>query len=260
MKIKPIIIIFSCFCIYFILDDLCFNFLRNILDQTIQNRGISHNISYLVLGLPLFIGVLLIDKPVNFLKNLGLNSSLFIGLIFSIICTLPMFIGFAFLFPFNSELTMNEFLIAGIAAALFEELYFRGFLFGLPFKYSRLGFILSVISGAVLFALIHLYQSQDLTTLIGIFLTTFIGAIIFSWVYVEWKFNLWVPIGLHFFMNVSWMLFSVSDNALGDLYANIFRIITILLIFTITFIYKRRFKIPFCITKKSIWIISDKLK
>jgi len=39
--------------------------------------------------------------------------------------------------------------------------------------------------------------------------------------------NLWVPIGLHLFMNLHWMLFSAGDNALGSIYANVFRAITI---------------------------------
>jgi membrane protease YdiL (CAAX protease family) len=215
--------------------------------------GISHNISYLIFGIPLFVGVLLLSKPKDFFRNLGLSTSIRKAAVFSMLCTVPMFMGFFFLFTVNTELSLNEFLISGVAAAFFEELYFRGFLFGIVFRFTRLGFFLSIILGAVLFATIHLYQSQDLLTLLGVFLTTFIGAIIFAWVYVEWQFNIWVPIGLHFFMNLSWMLFSVSDNALGDIYANSFRIITIILIFVLTIAYKKRNKQPFYITKKNIW-------
>ncbi|WP_163515734.1 CPBP family intramembrane glutamic endopeptidase [Gelidibacter japonicus] len=257
MKAKPLLIIFIGFTIYFIVDDLYFKFLRDLLNENIHNFGISHIISYLIFGLPLFIGALIIDTTQSFFEKLGLNASIVKGVIFSLICTAPMFIGFAFLFSFNHDLSLNEFLVSGIAAAFFEELYFRGFLFGLAFKYSRLGFFWSVISGAILFAAIHSYQSQEIETLIGIFLTTFLGAVIFAWVYVEWNFNLWTAIGVHFFMNVSWMLFSVSDNALGDVYANIFRIITIILIFGLTIIYKKRKNIPLIITKKTIWMLKE---
>lgn len=253
MKNKALLVVFLCFSIYFLLDDWYFKPLRSFINEFILNMGISHNISYLVFGIPLFMGVLLLSKPKDFFKNLGLSTSFLKGMVFALFCTVPMFIGFSFLFTLNKELSINEFLISGIAAAFFEELYFRGFLFGFVFRFTRLGFFLSIVLGAILFAIIHLYQSQELITLVGIFLTTFIAAIIFAWVYVEWEFNIWVPIGLHFFMNLSWMLFSVSDNALGDIYSNSFRIISIILIFVFTIIYKKRNKQPFYITKKNMW-------
>jgi hypothetical protein len=55
-----------------------------------------------------------------------------------------------------------------------------------------LGFILSVLLGALLFGFIHLYQGSELTEWAGIFLITFSGAILFAWVYTEWNFNLWM--------------------------------------------------------------------
>ncbi|WP_147676316.1 CPBP family intramembrane glutamic endopeptidase [Algibacter pacificus] len=253
MKDKVLLVVFLSFSIYFFLDDLYFKSVRGYINETLLNMGISHNISYLIFGIPLFLGVLLLNEPKDFFKSLGLNAPFLKGIGFSMFCTVPMFVGFSFLFTLNKELSLNEFLISGIAAAFFEELYFRGFLFGFVFRFTRLGFFLSIILGAILFAIIHLYQSQELITLVGIFLTTFIAAIIFAWVYVEWEFNIWVPIGLHFFMNLSWMLFSVSDNALGDIYANSFRIISIVLIFVFTIIYKKRNKQPFYITKKNMW-------
>lgn len=36
-----------------------------------------------------------------------------------------------------------------------------------------------------------------------------------------------MPIGLHFFMNLWWILFNVGDNALGGFAANVFRVATI---------------------------------
>ena len=248
MNSKILQIVYLSFTVYFIVDTLYFNFIRSSLNDAIQNVGISHNISYLIFGIP----------RKKFFISLGLSGSFIKALLFSLICTAPMFIGFFLLFSFNNELTINEFLISGIAAAFFEELYFRGFLFGIPFKFTRLGFVLSIIVGAILFAVVHLYQSQDLYTLIGIFFTTFFGALIFGWTYVEWKFNLWVPITLHFLMNLSWMLFSVSDNALGDTYANIIRIVTIVLIFLITILYKKRKGLPFYINRKTLFILRDK--
>lgn len=258
IKYKNLLVILLFFVLYFYFDDLYFNRVRTFIDSFINNKGISHNLSYLLFGIPLIIGASIVGKRKNIFINLGLSRSIIEGFTFSFLCTAPMFIGFAFFFSVNETISLNEFIISCIAAAFFEELYFRAYLFGLPFKFTRLGFIPSIIAGALLFATIHLYQSQDVATLVGIFLTTFIGAIIFAWVYVEWKFNIWVPIGLHFFMNLSWLLFAVSDNALGNTYANVFRIVTIVLIFILTIFYKKLKGKRFYINKSTIWMQNDK--
>ena len=69
---------------------------------------------------------------------------------------------------------------------------------------------------------------------------TFSGAVFFAWLYVEWNYNLWVPILTHTLMNLSWSLFEVDNSALGGVKANIFRGLTILMAITITVLYKRK--------------------
>src|SRR5699024_7976135 len=214
--------------------------LRSWLYQIINQLGVSHIITYTISGIPLVLGVTCIHKSNEIIDSFGLNRPVLQGLLFGLICTLPMLIGFALLFEFNPEITWNTFLISAVSAAFFEELFFRGFLYGQLYRYTKLGFLPSVIIGAFLFAFIHLYQSDELLRLIGIFLTTFLGAGLFSWVYSEWDHNIWVPISLHFFMNFFWMLFSVGDDALGGVYANIFRVITIILVIGLTIAYKKK--------------------
>jgi membrane protease YdiL (CAAX protease family) len=111
-----------------------------------------------------------------------------------------------------------------------------------------------VLAGALLFASLHLYQSNEFSTLTGIFITTFSGAVLFAWVMSEWQHNLWVPVFLHFFMNLFWMMFSAGVNALGGWYANIFRAITIALIIVITILYKRRSGERMEINRETLWI------
>ncbi|MDX1463520.1 MAG: type II CAAX endopeptidase family protein [Marinirhabdus sp.] len=237
---KNILIILVSFGLYFTLDALFFKVIRTWFFEHTNQLGISHIIAYAITGVPLFSGVLIMDRRSNFLRNFGLERSLFKGVFFAIICTLPMFIGFSLLFEMNQELKLNTVLIGVIAAGFFEEVYFRGFLFGLLFRKTKLGFILSVLFGAIYFGALHLYQSSDLTETIGIFLITFLGGILYAWVYAEWNFNIWVPIFLHMFMNLAWEVFSVSENALGDLYSNVFRFVTIALIILGTLLYKKR--------------------
>lgn len=249
--LKVTLITVVAFGIHFLFDDIYFKNIRGSLNEVINQFGISHIIAYLIVGIPIFAGTLLISKKNEFFSNLGLDKSLLQALIFSVVCTLPMFLGFSLIFDLNTDIKLNTILVSILAAAFFEELYFRGFLFGQLYKHTPLGFIASVLLGALLFGLIHLYQSNVLTELIGIFLITFLGAILFAWVYAEWNFNLWVPILLHLLMNLAWEMFSISDNALGGTYSNVFRAITIALVIAITILYKKRKGIPLEINKNT---------
>ncbi|NND14883.1 MAG: CPBP family intramembrane metalloprotease [Eudoraea sp.] len=239
---------------YFILEEVYFGKLRRWLNEFIHQYGISHIITYLVLGIPIFIGVLMIHKKEKFFESLGFNRSFLKGMLFSLLCTLPMFIGNAIVFEFDSGLTADTILITVVAAAFFEELYFRGFLFGQLFRYTNWGFIPAVLIGAVIFGLVHLYQGSSPGELAGIFAVTFAGAVLFAWAYVEWDYNIWVPVFLHAFMNLSWGLFSASDTALGGVYSNVFRAMTIALVIVLTIRYKRGKGLKLEVSKKTVWV------
>ncbi|MEM9987442.1 MAG: CPBP family intramembrane glutamic endopeptidase [Bacteroidota bacterium] len=238
--LKVVLITAVSFGLYYALQEAFFADLRGWIDGFISHIGFSHLFTYFIVGLPFLVGLGLLHPFKNFPEALGLNQSLIQALVFALICTAPMLIGYAVVFDFNSELTFTQILTGAITAALMEELYFRAVLFGQIYRYTRIGFIPAIVFGALIFAAGHLYQSQELSTLIGIFLTTFMGAVLFAWAYVEWNCNLWVPIFLHLFMNLFWMMFSVSDNALGNNYGNLFRVATITLIIVLTIVYKRR--------------------
>lgn len=232
------------FTIHYFIDDAYFKTLRTSLNVAINQLGISHIITYIIVGIPIFVAVWLMHGQKSFFKNIGLNKSFIKATIFALICTLPMFAGFALMFDLNTGVTLNRILVAILAAAFFEELYFRGFLFGQVYQHTTIGFLPAVFLGALLLGIIHLYQSNEFDELLGIFLVTFLGAILFAWTYVEWNYNLWVPVMLHLLMNLAWEMFNISDNALGGIYPNIFRTITIVLIIAVTIIYKKRKGIP----------------
>ena len=229
-----------------------FKDLRKCLFEETNQLGISHILTYLITGTPLFLGTLLLGRRIDFFQNLGLDQSIFKGFLFALICTLPMFLGFSVLFELNTDLKLNTLLITVVSAGFFEELYFRGFLFGLPFRKTKLGFILSVLFGALYFGALHLYQSSEFNELVGIFLITFLGGVLFAWVYAEWNFNIWVPIFLHMLMNLAWELFSVSDNAFGGIYSNVFWFSTIASVIVLTLLYKKRKGLALVVNKKTL--------
>lgn len=252
--IRVLIIILSFATYYFLFSN--FKFIKVELDTITKQGLISYILTYFIIGIPIFIGTFLLDKTTNILKSLGLSTSLFTAIWTSILFTLPMFIGGLFFFKFNPNIDFQNLIAGTLIAGFMEELYFRGFLFGQIFKKTNLGFIPSILFGALLFAFGHLYQSQDINELVGIFIVTFSGAIFFAWLYVEWKYNLWIPILTHTLMNLSWNLFNVADSALGDLTANIFRALTIIIAIVFTVIYKKRKEEKLIINKKTLMIKS----
>lgn len=191
-----------------------------------------------VLPSSLLVGILYGFK--NILNNIGLNRGLLIGLLFSTISVSPMIISSAIIGKIDGNLNFGVLLHKTIFAGFFEEFFFRGFLFGILFRKLKWGFIPASLLGSVIFGLGHIYQGSTLIDIIAVFSITAMGAIWFAWLYIEWENNLWIPIFLHIMMNVSWTLFNVSENALGGIYTNIFRAITIALTIIITICYHKK--------------------
>lgn len=253
-SIRFIMVTLVGFMCYFALNELFFYELRDSFVALGIAKGISHIFAYIIVCSPILFAVFHLHKNTSWLSSLGLNKGAIWGSGAAFLATLPMFVGYGITSNLNPSFTFNTFLMAVVAAALFEEIAFRGFLFGQLFRFTSLGFIPSILGGALIFASVHLYQSQDIATLIGIFVATFIGALLFAWVYVEWNYNLWGAIFLHGFMNMSWGIFNVADNAFGDNYANACRLLTILSVVLGTIIYKRKKGLPMTINKQRLWM------
>ena len=252
--IRMVLIVILCFSIHFAFRKYYFTDLIRYFDSLLHNYSLGYIISYIITGFPFFISALFLHKFKDFFFSFGLNKGFFKAFIWAFIFTIPMLVGFALVFHFNTGLKANVIIIGAIAAAFFEELYFRAFFFGYLFRFSKIGFIPSILIPSVIFASLHLYQSFDLMTMIGIFLTTFLGSLLFAWVFIEWEYNLWVPIFLHFLMNLYWLLFSAGETALGGLYSNIFRVLTIIFIIVGTILYKKKNNTKLLINKNNLWL------
>ena len=251
---KVLISTIIAFGVYFMLHNLFFKQLINILNDIFQVYTLSYIIAYLLIGIPIFVAIPIIHQPKDFFQSIGLSKNICTGLLFSLLCTLPMLIGYSLVFKFNFEISLKQIIVGALAAAFFEEVYFRGYFFGQIFRFTRFGFMLSLIIPSLIFASAHLYQSQEISTVIGIFTTTFLGSALFGWTYIEWNNNLWVPIFLHLFMNLLWMLFSAGDNAFGGFYSNIFRFSTIAIVVIGTIVYKKQKGYALTINKNTIWM------
>lgn len=250
---KTLLIVVVSFLVYYLLFQN-FNTIKVGFDR-ITNYGLtSYILTYLIIGIPIFIGTYLINRKGSIVISLGLSKNILVAIGLSILFTLPMFLGGFIFFEFDREIKLQQLFAGTIVAGFMEELYFRGFLFGQLFRNTNLGFLPSIFFGALIFAFGHLYQSQNVSVLIGIFLITFLGAVFFAWLYVEWNYNLWVPIFTHALMNLSWSLFNISDTALGGLNANIFRWLTIIFSIAFTIIFKNQRNEPLIITRKTLMV------
>ncbi|MEL7124359.1 MAG: CPBP family intramembrane glutamate endopeptidase, partial [Bacteroidota bacterium] len=134
-EIKIILISLLFFGIYFFVDEHYFGQIRKWFYEWTSQIGVSHILAYIIVGFPILVGTLLLHGRNKLFDSLGINKSVFTGVLFSLLCTSPMFLGFSIVFKLNNELSINTVLISIVAAGFFEELYFRGFLFGQLFRY-----------------------------------------------------------------------------------------------------------------------------
>lgn len=205
-------------------------------------RTLAVTVMHVIVCLPVVIVLLFLHRRKDFPRSLGLDGNFIKGMVFALISTLPLFIAFPVVGDFNGGLTWDKLVRSAVIAAFFEEVIFRGFIFGQLFRYCKIGFWWSVIIPSLLFGSIHLYQGSDPLSSLAAFGVTFIGGLFFSWIYVKWDFNLWCPVGLHFFMNLSWLLFTVEGNsvAAGGVVSNVFRILSVVVAIVLTNVYLRK--------------------
>jgi hypothetical protein len=196
----------------------------------------------LIVIIPVLFLTALVIKPKEIFSFLGLDRNIIQGLGTALLCVSPLYMIFPVFGGINSDLTFPLLLQKSILPGFKEEFVCRAFMFGLLFQYAKTGFGWAVILPALYFGSMHLYQGHDALSALAAFGVTFIGALYFSWMYVEWNFNLWVPVGLHALMNGAWVIFSMEGTqvAAGGLISNIARVISILLAVGLTMWHKRK--------------------
>ncbi len=187
------------------------------------------------------------------ISELGLKQGLSRGLVFGFAATLPMTVSSAILFKVSDHVFAFSTLVFVLIGPIMEEILFRGYLFGQLFRREGWGFIPASLIASVFFGMGHLYQSNDLSAAAGTFLVTFVGSAWFAWLYIEHNSNLWVPMWLHVFMNLSWTIFQTNTpGAVGSNTTNLFRIVTIIITIVYTIRYSKKHGRK--INKNNLWI------
>lgn len=212
--------------------------LLDIPGQTVLNSSVRD----LLMAIIVFIVLSIVVKPREECSFFGLDSSIIKGFLVAIISVLPLYVVFPLIGTINPDLTFPLLVRKSLLPGFIEELLCRAFMFGLFFRYAKIGFFWATLLPAILFGLAHTYQGHDMVSSLAAFGVTFIGAVYFSWMYAAWNFNLWVPIGLHILMNAAWVIFDVTGTevAAGGLISNIVRVVSIVIAIVITIYYHKR--------------------
>jgi len=202
-------------------------------------NSVAKDLVMVILALMILLIVL---KPKDICSFLGLDSNLLKGFLVAIVSVLPLYIVFPLIGSINQDYSVSLFIRRCVCPGFFEEFLCRAFMFGLFFRYAKVGFFWATILPAIGFGIMHIYQGHDILSSLAAFGVTFLGALYFSWMYVAWNYNLLVPIGLHLLMNTAWGIFNVTGTevAAGGLISNIMRIVSITLAITITVYYHRK--------------------
>ncbi|QBF84237.1 CPBP family intramembrane metalloprotease [Shewanella maritima] len=192
-------------------------------------------------------------KRAGWLEILGLKPRgvLNYGLA-AIVCCLPMFAGYWYLsHEINSSFV--DFMIGSVYAGFFEEVIFRAALFGVLFRYCGLGFVPAALVSASVFGLAHIYQGNDAISALLAFAITAVGGTWFAWLYCECNYRIWFPMWMHLFMNAAYNFFVMSGGAVGQLDANLYRAMAIImsLIYVGWLIRKGK---PREITTRNLWV------
>lgn len=103
-------------------------------------KSIHYILHYLIAGIIPAAALLLLHRPDTILYRLGLTHGFGRGLLFGVLSTVPMFAGYAVIGSFNRETPPDHMFTFIVVAGFFEELIFRGFVFGELFRTARWDF------------------------------------------------------------------------------------------------------------------------
>jgi len=171
------------------------------------------------------------------IRQLGLSAPLLPAIVFALIASLPMLIGFADTRSLTPHIQLIPLLFLTVLSPLVEEIEFRGF--GVIQLQRGTGCLFWVVvwPSALLFGYGHIETGQSVQEMIELFLLLVAGGVTFAWLVYRWQ-SLWVAVALHICMNLWWELFSIAKSAIGGWLPFILQTLTMLLAIIITLFWK----------------------
>lgn len=176
------------------------------------------------------------------IAELGLAGSAARGLGLAFVASLPMLVTLFFVRKGAIHFSAETMLSSVVLAAVTEEVLFRGYLFRQLYRRAGWRFVPAVLVTGMLFGLAHISTALrgGAMEVVGVVVITTLGGAFFAGLFVRWNDNLWVPIGMHLFMNAWWELFAVSPSAIGNWGANGARALAIVTAIGLTLRFTKR--------------------
>lgn len=194
----------------------------------------------LYLLVPLAVAALLVGRRRVF-SSLGFTASFREALVLAAACSAIVLAWIAATSaPIPIEHLPIELVRSALLPGIAEEILFRAFLFGFLYRFAGWGFLPAALLSALIFGLEHLYQGSDAMEALGIAVLTGVGGVWWAWLFVEWRWNIWVPIAFHVLLNSYWTAFDVADNAFGGPMAVGVRLLCIAISVVVTVVVARR--------------------
>jgi len=219
------------------------NFLHEILAHFAAYRALyERHAFYVPEGIDKIGGVIVCGFAVWTLRRvgwrgiaceLGLAPSPLPALVFALVASSPMLIGFALTRGVTPHMEPVSLVFLTVLSPIAEEIEFRGLGARNLQRGTGWPFWLIVWPQALLFGWGHVEQGQNLADMVGLMLLTGSGAVVFAWLVYRWQ-SLWFPIALHACMNLWWEVFGVAKTALGGWFPFVLQIGSILLAVGIT--------------------------
>ncbi|MFC1481454.1 lysostaphin resistance A-like protein [Candidatus Neomarinimicrobiota bacterium] len=186
-------------------------------------------------------------KPVSWMvRELGLTGNARQGLWLGFLACSPMLVMPMVLGRFTATETVLRIVFMSAIWPLGEEILFRGYVFGQLVKRGGMNLWAAAITTGFVFGILHLgqaaVQNLPLSGEIGTVAIVSIGGIFFAWLFATWDYNLWVPMGMHLFMNLWWSVFDMADSPLGGWLPNVLRLVTVVLAIVLT-VYRDRWPV-----------------
>ena len=167
-------------------------------------------------GVALFVVLPLAALRGSWRSALGLDRFDGVGVAVGLGGTLAMALAFVLAGSAPSAPEPEPFVRGTVAAAVAEEILFRGYAVGRLRVHARWPLAAAIGVPAALFGLGHLagaLAAGEAGNPVMTVLVTTAGGAWFGWLMSRWRGSLWVPIAVHAAMNAWWMLFAAGPTA-----------------------------------------------